>query len=180
MPYFFPGGDFSFKYYNWQKRTGARTSMSTSDISLEAEGMVYSMLKDQIVKTAFGLGYGDMWINEQVALLDKQFTAKPIEKVVTGVADNKIAVIGKALQDPIMQESSVYKQISEFYPKFQEFSAQLNKVKASNYAELSSKGGVATLMRNELIALGEKLIGENPEFSRMYYGVFANILKETK
>jgi hypothetical protein len=56
----------------------------------------------------------------------------------------------------------------------------LNKIKVSNYAELSSKGGVATLMRNELVALGEQLMTDNPEFSRMYYGVFAGILKESK
>jgi len=48
--------------------------------------------------------------------------------------------------------------------------------KASNYAELSG-GGIATLMRNDLVTLGEKLMQQNPEFSRMYYGVFAGILK---
>jgi hypothetical protein len=32
-------------------------------------------------------------------------------------------------------------------------------------------------MRNELVALGEKLMTENPEFSRMYYGVFAGTIE---
>jgi len=35
-------------------------------------------------------------------------------------------------------------------------------------------------MRDELIVLGEKLMTENPEFSRMYYGVFAGLLRESK
>jgi hypothetical protein len=66
-----------------------------------------------------------------------------------------------------------------FYTKFDELKKVLNMQKASNYAELSA-GGIAILMRNELVTLGEKLMMQNPEFSRMYYGVFAGILKEAK
>jgi hypothetical protein len=33
-------------------------------------------------------------------------------------------------------------------------------------------------MRNELLALAQKLMIENPAFSRMYYGVFAGILED--
>jgi hypothetical protein len=84
------------------------------------------------------------------------------------------------LQDPAMQSSPVYKQISEFYPLFKKFKDSLNEIKVSNYAELSSKGGLPTLMRDELVALGERLMTENPDFIRMYYGVFAGILKESK
>jgi hypothetical protein len=56
----------------------------------------------------------------------------------------------------------------------------LNQLKVSNYAELSSKGGIPTLMRNELVGLGEQLMTENPDFIPMYYGVFHGILKESK
>jgi hypothetical protein len=88
-----------------------------------------------------------------------------------------IARIGEALQDPAFTESSVYNQISQFYPRYQEFQTILNKAKVSNYAELTAKGGLATLMRNELVSLAEELMLENPSFSRMYYGVFAGQLK---
>jgi hypothetical protein len=81
--------------------------------------------------------------------------------------------------DPAIQSSSVYPQISEFYPLFKRYKDLLNEVKVSNYAELSSKGGLPTLMRDELVALGEKLMRENPEFTRMYYGMFDGILKES-
>ena len=53
----------------------------------------------------------------------------------------------------------------------------LNKAEVSNYAELTSKGGLATVMRNELLTLAQKLMLENPSFSRMYYGVFAGQLE---
>lgn len=181
IPYFFPGGEYSQKYYNWQVKSGARRKMSTAEIMQESEGMVYAMLKSQIAeKQIAGLYTGD-WYAEQIAVLDKQFGgAKPVDNLVTGISDARIAVLEKALKDPAIQKSPVYKQIAEFYPQFKKFKDSLNAIKVSNYAELSSKGGLPTLMRNELVALGEKLMTENPEFTRMYYGVFAGILKETK
>ena len=147
----------------------------------ESQNMVYGMLKDQIVEKQIAGRYNDIWYTEQVAILNKSFDgAKPVDSVITGVGDNKIATIETALQDPAFQKSPVYKQASEFYAKFKPLKDLLNEIKVSNYAELSSKGGVPTLMRNELVVLGEKLMTENPEFSRMYYGVFAGILKESK
>jgi hypothetical protein len=147
----------------------------------ESEGMVYAMLKSQIAEKQIAGGYTGDWYVEQIAVLDKQFGgARPVDTLVTGISDARIATLEKALQDPIMQSSPVYKQISEFYPVFKRFKDSLNEVKVSNYAELSSKGGLPTLMRDELVALGERLMTENPDFIRMYYGVFAGILKESK
>jgi hypothetical protein len=179
IPYFFPGGEYSLKYYNWQKRTGSRRALSTAEISQEAEGMVYAMLKSQIAEKQIAGGYTDYWYNEQLAVLDKGFGARPSDTIVTGVNDQKIANIGLALQDAAFQKSAVYEETSQFYTKFDEFKKLLNMQKASNYAELSA-GGIATLMRNDLVTLGEKLMLQNPEFSRMYYGVFAGILREAK
>jgi hypothetical protein len=181
IPYFFPGGEYSQKYYNWQVKTGARRKLSTSEIMQESEGMVYAMLKSQIAEQQIAGYYTGDWYVEQIARLDKQFGgARPVDTLVTGISDARIAVVEKALQDPAMQSSPVYKQISEFYPVFKRFKDSLNEIKVSNYAELSSKGGLPTLMRDELVALGEKLMTENPDFIRMYYGVFAGILKESK
>jgi hypothetical protein len=180
VPYFFPGGEFSLKYYNWQKKVGSRRQLSTDEIAQESEGIVYSMLKSQLAEKQIAGGYTDFWYNEQIAILDKQFTARPGDVIVTGVNDQKVANIGLALQEPAFRKSSVYNQAVEFYAKFESFKKTLNDYKVTNYAELSSKGGVPTLMRDELIVLGEKLMTENPEFSRMYYGVFAGLLKESK
>jgi hypothetical protein len=181
MPLFFPGGEYSLKYYNWQRKTGSRRPLSTAELSSEAEGLVYSMLQSQIAEKQIAGRYTDQWYNEQIAVLNKGFGgAKPADRIVTGVNDEKVATIERALQDDAFRASPVYDQITTFYPKFREFKDLLNKIKVSNYAELSSKGGVPTLMRNELVALGEQLMTDNPEFSRMYYGVFAGILKESK
>jgi hypothetical protein len=179
VPYFFPGGEYSLKYYNWQKRGGSRRALSTEELAQEAEGMVYAMLKSQIAEGQIAGRYTDYWYNEQLAILDKQFGARPADTLITGVNDQKVANIGLALEDPAFQKSPVYKETAEFYAKFDELKKVLNRQKASNYAELSA-GGIAILMREELVTLGEKLMMQNPEFSRMYYGVFAGILKEAK
>jgi hypothetical protein len=83
-----------------------------------------------------------------------------------------------ALQDPAFQDSPVYQQVAKFYPMFAEFQTELNRLKVSNYASLSSKGGYATLLRNNLVGLAEQLMAENPSFRRMYYGVFAGQLED--
>jgi hypothetical protein len=181
IPYFFPGGDYAVKYTNWQKMTGARRQLTTKEIAQEAEGMVYAMLKGQIAEQQIAGRYTDFWYNEQIALLNKKFGgARPVDAIVTGVQDEKIATIGRAIQDPAFQSSGIYNEAVEFYTKFDDFRKLLNDLKVSNYAELSSKGGVPTLMRDELVALGEKLMTNNPNFSFMYFGVYAGILKEAK
>jgi hypothetical protein len=181
IPYFFPGGEYAIKYTNWQRKIGARRQMSTTEIAQEAEGMVYSMLKGQLAEQQIAGRYTDFWYNEQIAVLNKQFGgAKPVDAIVTGIQDEKIATIGRAIEDPAFESSTVYGETVTFYKQFDEFRKVLNDLKVSNYAELSSKGGVPTLMRDELVALGETLMSNNPEFSRMYYGVFAGILREAK
>ena len=177
VPYFFPGGEYSLKYYNWQKNTGARKALNTNDLANEAEGMIYAMMKSQIADEQVANMYPQFWYTQKVAELDKMFGAKPPETVVTSTAGEKIARIGEALKDPAFMDSPVYKQIAEFYPKYQQFSDMLNKVKVSNYAELTSKGGYATIIRNDLVATAERLMLENPAFTRMYYGVFAGQLE---
>lgn len=181
IPYFFPGGEYAIKYTNWQKKMGARRQMSTAEIAQEAEGMVYAMLKSQLAEQQIAGRYTDFWYNEQIAILNKQFGgARPVDAIVTGIQDEKIATVGRAIEDPIFQSSSVYEETVTFYKQFDEFRKVLNDLKVSNYAELSSKGGVPTLMRDELVTLAETLMSNNPEFSRMYYGVFAGILREAK
>jgi hypothetical protein len=177
IPYFFPGGEASVKYYNWQRKTGARQPLTTKELANSAEELIYSMLKSQIAEQQIAYGYGDIWYTQQIAELDKRFGAKPPSTITSGTADEKISRVGLALQDPAFKESPIYSETAQFYSKFTEFQDLLNKAKVSNYADLGAKGGYATLMRNELQALAENLMMSNPAFSRMYYGVFASKLK---
>jgi hypothetical protein len=179
VPYFFPGGaEFAVKYYNWQRKTGVRQQLTADQLEREAETMIYAMRKDQIAQEQIANGYTDFWYVDQVAQLDKEFGGRPPEQVTTATAYEKINRIGKALQDRAFEESPVYEQAIKFYPIFVEFQAELNRLKVSNYASLTSKGGYATLLRDNLVALAEQLMIENPSFRRMYYGVFAGQLED--
>lgn len=174
IPLFFPGGEYSLKYYNWQRQTGIRRALNPSELEHEAESRTYAMLLSTISDEQIANHYPNFWYVDQVAQLNEQFGGnKPIEFLTTGSADEKISAIELALQDPKIQQSPVYKQIAEFYPQYQKLQDILNKAKVSNYAQMTSKGGLATLIRDDLKALATKLMFENPAFSRMYYGVFA-------
>ena len=177
VPYFFPGGEASVEYYNWQRKTGAREQLSTKELATAAENLIYSMMKAQIAEQQIAYGWSEMWYVNQIAKLDKQFGAKPPSTVTTGTADEKIARIGQALGDKAFQTSPVYDETAQFHEKFLEFQTILNNVKVSNYAELSAKGGYATMMRDSLLQLADDLMMKNPAFSRMYYGVYAGKLK---
>ena len=177
VPYFFPGGEYSLKYYNWQKTSGARRSLSVNEIQNDAEDMIYAMMKSQISEQQIAGNYPNFWYVEQIAKLDKQFGARPPSTVVTNTAGEKIARIGEALADPAFKSSPVYNEISAFYPKFHEFQGLLNKANVSNYAQLKGNNGYATMMRNDLVAQAQQLMVNNPAFSRMYYGVFAGQLE---
>lgn len=179
IPYFFPGGEYSLKYYNWQKSSGARRALSTNELANEAESRVYTMMKSKIADDQIAGGYGDIWYTEQITKLDKTFGgSKPASTITTGAVNEKIASVKNALEDPAFKQSPVYKETAQFYSKYSEFQDILNKAKVSNYAELTSKGGLATLMRNELRSLAEELMLQNQSFSRMYYGVFAGQLED--
>jgi len=178
VPYFFPGGgEFAVKYYNWQKKTGVRRPLSADELEREAEGMIYAMRKDQIADEQIINNYTQFWYQREIEKLDAEFGGRPPEVVTTSTAYEKIDRIGKALQDPAFAESPVYAQISEFYPMYVEFQKELNRLKISNYASLKSKGGYATILRNNLVTMAETLMAENPSFRRMYYGVFAGQLE---
>lgn len=177
VPYFFPGGEASVEYYNWQRKTGARQPLNTKDLASAAENLIYSMMKSQLAEQQIANGYNDMWYVAELAKLDKKFGAKPPSTVTTGTADEKIARIGQALSDPAFKDSPIYNETAQFYAQFEKFQQFLNEAKVSNYSDLGSKGGYATLMRDDLQAMAEQLMINNPAFSRMYYGVFASKLK---
>ena len=177
VPYFFPGGNFSLKYYNWQKKTSARRPLTTNELEVEAEGLVYAMRKDQIEEEMIAGNQTVFWYNEQIAKLDEQFNGKPTDFVQTGTIEEKLGRIKDALADPAFKQSPVYNETAEFYVKFAEFRKELNRLKVANYAELGGKSWYATTARNELVALAETFMTNNPAFSRMYYGVFAGQLE---
>ena len=75
--------------------------------------------------------------------------------------------------------SPIYSETKEFYAAYDNAVKQLQFYKTTANPDLGSNAPLNTRYREELQTLGNKLMLENPAFSRMYYSVFANLLKKT-
>ena len=177
VPYFFPGGEYSISYYNWQKRTGLRTALTKEQLASEAERLVYDMMLSRIAEQQVANQYPQWWYNEQVTKLNSDLGAVPPETILSGGPAEKIARVGEALNDPAFKQSPVYEETKEFYDKYSEYQRYLNEVRGSVQAQFTAKSAYASLLRTELTQLAERLMQQKPEFARMYYGVFSGQLK---
>ena len=76
--------------------------------------------------------------------------------------------------------SPIYSETKEFYAAYDNAMKQLSDARVTPNPDLGSSFWLNTKYREELQTLGNKLMLENPAFSRMYYSVFANLLKKTE
>jgi hypothetical protein len=178
VPYFFPGGEAATAYYNWQKATGRRRTLRPEELEQYAENIVYSMAKSQISEEQADMGYSDVWYTQEIIKLNDQFGGSaPVMSVDIGSAEDKIANVGKALQDPAFQESPIYKETAQFYAAYDEFKKFLQEVRTSATPAMGGGNWYARERSKQLEILATQLMVNNPAFARMYYGVFASKLK---
>lgn len=178
VPYFFPGGEAATAYYNWQKATGRRRNLRPEELEQYAENIVYSMAKSQISEEQAAMGYSDVWYTDEIIKLNDRFGGSaPVMSTDIGSAEDKIANVGKALQDPAFQESPIYKETAQFYAAYKEFEKFLQEVRSSATPAMGGGNWYAKEKSKELDTLATQLMINNSAFARMYYGVFASKLK---
>ena len=180
VPYFFPGGEAAVSYYNWQSITGRREKLNPEQISAAAEELVYKAELSQIGKEQAANAYSDVWYTEQVIALNNKYGNAPTSNVITGRQEARAAAVGKALKDEAFKMSPIYTETKEFYDSYDNAIKQLQSARVTPNPDLGSSFWLNTKYREELQTLGNKLMLENPAFSRMYYSVFANLLKKTE
>ena len=180
IPYFFPGGEAAVSYYNWQSATSRREKLSTEEISAAAEELVYKFELAQIGKEQAENTYSDVWYTEQVIALNKVYGNAPTSNVITGRQEARAANVGKALKEEAFKMSPIYSETKEFYAAYDNAIRQLQSARVTPSPDLGSSFWLNTKYREELQTLGNKLMLNNPAFSRMYYSVFANLLKKTE
>jgi len=179
IPYFFPGGEAAVAYYNWQSATSRREKLSTEEIASAAEELVYKSELAQIGKEQADNTYSDVWYTQQVIALNKAYGNAPTSNVITGRQEARAASIGKALKEEAFKMSPIYTEVKEFYAAYDNAIKQLQDARVTPNPDLGSSFWLNTKYREELQTLGNKLMLDNPAFSRMYYSVFANLLKKT-
>ena len=177
VPYFFPGGEAATAYYNWQRATGRRKPLRPEDLEQYGENLVYQMAKSQISEEQASFGYSDVWYTDQIIELNKQFGSAPVMSVDIGSAREKVANVEKALAEPAFQKSPVYKETVEFYNAYKSTEKFLQEVRTSATPNIGGGNWYAREQAKNLNDLATRLIIQNPAFSRMYYGVFASLLK---
>jgi hypothetical protein len=181
VPYFFPGGEAATAYYNWQKFTSVREKLSPQEINDAATEIIYNMELSQITDGMGTYGYTDRWYAAKVVALNNRYGGtKPASSVTSGVQQNRVSLIGKALQDKAFEQSPVYLEAKQFYDAYEAARKHLQDVRLTPEPDFGSKYYLNTKYRNDLTTLGRSLVNQNPQFANMYYLVFANLLKENK
>jgi hypothetical protein len=179
VPYFFPGGEAAMSYYQWQLATSRREKLSREELEAAAEDLVYNMELSQISEEQAANGYSDIWRTKQVVELNKLYVGKPASTIITGRQEKRATAIGEALNDPAFKDSPVFAEASEFYDSYLEKITTLQNDRNTPTPDLGSSFWLNTKYREELERLGTDLMTRNPAFSRMYYSVFANLLKKS-
>ncbi len=178
VPYFFPGGEAATAYYNWQKATGRRRNLRPEELEQYAENIVYQMAKSQISEEQAAMGYSDVWYTGEVIKLNDQFGGSaPVMSVDIGSAEEKIANIGKALEEKAFQDSPIYKETVQFYAAYKDLEKYLQETRTTATPEMGGGFWLAQEEAKKLDNLATQLMVNNPAFARMYYGVFASKLK---
>lgn len=181
VPYFFPGGEAATSYYSWQKKLGIREKLSPEELADAATEMIYNMELSQISSEMATMGYSDQWYSRKVVELNNRYGGTaPVSTVVSGIQQKRVEMIGKALEDGSFEMSPVYEEAKAFYTAYEQARSHLQNVRLTPEPDLGSSYWLNTKYRNELTQLGVKLMTENPQFSNMYYLVFAGLLKENK
>lgn len=179
VPYFFPGGEAAMSYYNWQVATSRREKLSPEELESAATELVYNMELSEISDQQATHGYSDIWYKDQVVALNQKYGGtKPPSSVITGRQEARAAAIGRALEVDAFKASPIYKETKEFYTAYQDRIKILQDNRLTVQPDLGSSFWLNTKYREELQTLGNQLMQQNPAFSRMYYSVFANLLKK--
>lgn len=181
VPYFFPGGEAATAYYNWQTATGLREKLSPRELADAATELVYNMELSQISQQMSDNAYSDVWYAQRVVELNNRYGgSKPVTSTTSGVQQNRVQLIGKALEAESFKTSPVYTEAKQFYDAFSAARQHLQEAKLTPEPDFGGKGYLQTMYRQQLTQLGQQLINQNPQFANMYYLVFANLLKENK
>jgi hypothetical protein len=178
VPYFFPGGEAAMSYYNWQVASNRRSKLTTEQLQTAAEDLVYNMELSRISEEQAMMGYGDIWYTDKVVELNKKYGGKPVSSVLVGRQEARAVKIGEALEDDAFKASPIYKETKEFYDRYDYAIKTLQDNRLTPQPDLGSSFWLNTKFREELQTLGNELMLQNPAFSRMYYSVFANLLKK--
>jgi hypothetical protein len=172
---FFPGGQYSQEFAKWQEQRGQRFRLSPAEMQLEAARYVYTARKaklQQDMTTAVGQG-ADPKMANQVYLtlksaLDDEFGGQPDFRAAGVPRETLVKEVTAALDNPKFAEPETGKGLAKFL-LYRD--AALQSAAAGGFKSLTAKS-VANVA-DWLNQSAYQIIAEHPEFSVMYWRVFA-------
>lgn len=172
---FFPGGQYSTEYAKWQSQAGQRFELTPAEIAMEATRYVYTARKAKLLKdeaTAIQQGVDPKLAHEaylkQKDAMDMEFGGEPDYRSAGVPRETLVKELSSAVKSPKFAATESGKGLAEFL-KAREAAYQV--AEQNDYKTLTGKNmsGLASWLDNQAYSI----ISQYPEFSVMYWRVFA-------
>lgn len=172
---FFPGGQYSQEFAKWQEQRGQRFRLSPAEMQMEAARYVYTARKaklQQDMTTAIQQGAEPKMANQvyltMKSALDDEFGGQPDFRAAGVPRETLVKEVTAALDNPKFAETESGKGLAKFLLYRQ---AALESVAQAGFKTLTGKSvaNVAEWLNQSAY----QVIAEHPEFSVMYWRVFA-------
>ncbi len=172
---FFPGGQYSQEYAKWQEQRGQRFKLSPAEMQMEAARYVYTARKAKLQSDeAIAIQQGeDPKMAHQVYMtrkeaLDEDFGGQPDFRAAGVPRETLVKEVTQALSNPKFAETESGKGLAKF---LQARESALNSVAQAGYKTLTAKA--VQNVAQWLDQTAYQIISEHPDFSVMYWRVFA-------
>lgn len=172
---FFPGGEYSTEFAKWQEQQGQRFNLTPAEMQMEAARYVYSARKAKLQQdeaTAIAQGEDPKAAHEvyqsRKDAMDNEFGGQPDFKSAGVPRETLVKQVTEALSNDKFASTPAGKGLAEFL-KYRE--GALQSVQQADLKTLT--GTKAKPVAEWLNSKAYELISQYPEFSVMYWRVFA-------
>lgn len=172
---FFPGGQYSTEFAKWQEQSGKRFKLTPAEMQMEAARYVYTARKAKLQSDeAIAIRDGeDPKLAHEVymtrkAALDDDFGGQPDFRSAGVPRETLVKELEQAVNDKVYAETPAGKGLSEF---LQYRKAAMDSAAAAGFKTLTAKS--VTNVAEWLDTEAYRIIAQYPEFSVMYWRVFA-------
>lgn len=172
---FFPGGQYSQEYAKWQEQRGQRFKLSPAEMQMEAARYVYTARKAKLQSDeaiAIQQGQDPKMAHEvymtRKDMLDADFGGQPDFRAAGVPRETLVKEVTAAIKNEKFAKTDAGQGLAKFLQARQ---SALDSVAAAGYKTLTGKN-VANVAQ-WLDSVAYQIIQEHPDFSVMYWRVFA-------
>jgi hypothetical protein len=168
--FFYPYGGFSKEMYNWSKINQSKKYLTPNEIMQKVTNIRYYAAKDRLAARAAAEGWSQERFDAGNSELKKSYDITGREvKVDFTKKDRVIAQLEQAAMDPRFDDSDAVAGLRDY------LLLRNTAIEASGMKGLKNKASLP--QRKWLADQAVEILKRNPEFTNLYYSVFARELK---